>query len=45
MTFMQISEIRSRLIKRCEQILEQRNSTTTSGQKLQEIGCYLQSNE
>jgi RNA polymerase-binding protein DksA len=33
---MQISEIRSRLIKRRKQILEQRNSTNTSWQKLKE---------
>jgi len=33
---MQISEIRSQLIKRREQILEQRNSTNTSWHKLQE---------
>jgi RNA polymerase-binding protein DksA len=33
---MQISEIRSRLIQRREQILEQRSSTNTSWQKLKE---------
>jgi hypothetical protein len=36
MTFMQVSEIRSRLIKRREQILEQCNRTNTSWHKLKE---------
>jgi hypothetical protein len=36
MTFMQVSEIRSQLIKRREQILEQCNRTNTSWHKLKE---------